>query len=98
MNSVAQQILGALFRICKIFYRHSSYSFGFTFVGDEIVQTGDRSEIYRLAGSRIQNAANAMLSCKRDCVIHGLKRNFELEDDTIDGLQQVGGGFHVGRL
>ena len=50
------------------------------------------------AGRGIQNAANSVLSRKRDSVVDGLERNFELQNDAIDGFQQVSGGIYVGRF
>ena len=51
-----------------------------------------------LARGGIQDAANSALPRKGHSVVDRLERNFELEDDAIDGFQQVSGSVDIGRL
>ena len=51
-----------------------------------------------MAWGRIQEAANSALPRKGNGVVDRLERDFELEDNTVDGFEQVSGGIDVGGL
>ena len=90
-----EQFFCTFFCLIDVSYRHSRDGLGFTFVGHEIVETSQSIHVGWLSGGRVDDAANAILACKTDAVIDGFERNFELQDDAIDGFEQVGGGLHV---
>src|SRR5208337_814217 len=97
-NAASQKLARTALSIVNIAYRHPGNRLSLALVGNKVIEVRDRIDVDRLRGSRVQDAADAVLPRKLDGVVHGFQRDLELEDDTVGVLQRSCGGIHVGRF
>ena len=92
-----QQVDGASAGFVQVVNRQAGESFGFGFVGNNVIGIGELGDVQPLPRRGIENGANAVAVGEPEGVVDGLKRDFELEDDAVGGTQQIGGGLDIGR-
>ena len=97
-DAAGKKLSGTAPGIVEIAHWHARNRLRFTFIGNKVVEIGNRLDVDGLRWSRVQDAANSIFSRKLDGVVHGLQRDLELENDAVGALQHIRRGIHVARF